>query len=112
MIWGLINALLFIPLLVTGKNRNNLDDVAAGRLVPNLKEFFQMAWTFSLVCLTWIFFRAENFTQATSYLTSIFQNVNVPINWEYFDKITLAGLFVLLFFDWFVWFCRVSVVMS
>ena len=100
VIWGLINALLFFPLLVTGKNRNNLDDVAAGRLLPNLKEFFQMALTFSLVCLTWIFFRAENLTQAISYLTSIIHNVNVPINWEHFDKITLGGLLVLLSFDW------------
>ena len=100
VIWGLINALLFIPLLITGSNRNHLNNVASGRLLPSFKELFQMALTFSLVCLTWIFFRAANITQAWSYLSSIFTNTNLPIDRESFDKITLGSLFIMVLFDW------------
>lgn len=98
--WGLINALLFIPLLISGNNRKHLDDVASGAYLPNLKEFFQIVFTFSLVCFTWIFFRAETLPKALSYITAIFQNISIPTNWEYFDKITILSLIVLLGFDW------------
>lgn len=98
--WGLINALLFIPLILKGKNRAHLDDVAAGRYFPSIKEIFQMMATFALVCFTWIFFRAENIDHAFAYIAAIFTNVSIPTDWELFDKITLISLAVLIFFDW------------
>ena len=100
VIWGLINALLFIPLLINGTNRAHLDDVAHGQFLPSVKEFLQMTLTFLLVCFTWIFFRAENLPHALSFLEAIYRNVSIPIDWEYFDKITLIALVILLFFDW------------
>lgn len=98
--WGIINALLFIPLLVMGNNRNHLNDVAPGSNLPSVKEGFQILLTFSLVCFTWIFFRATNLPHALSYIAAIFQNIRIPIDWEYFDKITLLSLLILLCFDW------------
>lgn len=100
VLWGVVNALLFIPLLITGSNRNHLNDVASGSHLPSIKEFFQMGLTFSLVCFTWIFFRAENLTHAISYLEAMFNNISLPIDWESFDKITLFALFILVLFDW------------
>lgn len=100
VIWGLINAMLFVPLLISGSNRKHLDDVATGQFFPSFKEAGQMALTFSLVCFTWIFFRAENITEAWSYLSAIFRNVNLPIDWESFDKITLGALSIMVLFDW------------
>ena len=69
IVWGLIHAVGFIPLLVTGRNRNNLHSVTAhGRLLPGVKDMFQMLGTFLFVTLAWIFFRAESVAKAWDML--------------------------------------------
>ena len=70
--WGLINALYFLPLLLLGQNRKNLDTVAQGRILPNIKELFQMVTTFTFATLAWIFFRADSISQAFLYIAKIF----------------------------------------
>ena len=70
--WGALNAIYFLPLLLTNNNRKNLDIVAAGKLLPSLKEIFGMISTFALTVFAWIFFRAENFSHAFSYISEIF----------------------------------------
>ncbi len=72
IVWGFINALFFMPLLLLGKNRKNTDTVAQGRILPNAKELFQMGTTFALTTLAWIFFRADSIGQAFSYIGHIF----------------------------------------
>lgn len=74
ILWGFLNALLFLPLLVSGKNKLHQDVVATGKLLPGMKEFFQMLFTFGLVTMVWIFFRAENISDAFNFLTHIFKN--------------------------------------
>jgi len=69
--WGLLHALFFLPSLVAGRNRRHLDDVAAGRWLPSAGEALQMASTFALVTLAWVFFRAESVTAAVAYLGGI-----------------------------------------
>lgn len=68
IVWGAYHALLFIPLLLSGRNRRYRNTVAEGRLFPNLKELLQMAVTFGLVLIGWIVFRAESIGQAAGYL--------------------------------------------
>lgn len=70
--WGFLNALYFLPLLLTNNNRNNLEIVAKGRLLPSVKEFFQIATTFALTVFAWIFFRAESMQHAFGYIGGIF----------------------------------------
>jgi len=72
VVWGALNALYFLPLLIAGKNRQNLGLVAEGRLLPNIKEFIQICTTFLLTMLAWIFFRASSVGHALSYLKGIF----------------------------------------
>ena len=72
VVWGALNALYFLPLLLTQSNRQNLEIVAKGDWLPGIKEFFQMGTTFALTVLAWIFFRAENTTHAFAYLGEIF----------------------------------------
>jgi D-alanyl-lipoteichoic acid acyltransferase DltB (MBOAT superfamily) len=72
--WGAFHAILFLPLILFGKNRKYTDTVAQGRLVPAIKEFFQMGITLGLVILGWILFRAENINQAWNYLLEIFSS--------------------------------------
>ncbi|MCC1484897.1 MBOAT family O-acyltransferase [Winogradskyella immobilis] len=72
IIWGALNALYFLPLLLSKKNRNHLDHVAKGSYFPSLKEFAAMLSTFILTCFAWIFFRAENIGHAWAYISKIF----------------------------------------
>ncbi|MBA0884746.1 MBOAT family O-acyltransferase [Flavobacterium undicola] len=71
-IWGFLNALYFLPLLLTNKNRTNLEIVAKNRWLPNFKESCQMIVTFGLTAFAWIFFRADSVASASHYIKGIF----------------------------------------
>jgi len=71
IVWGALNALYFLPLLLANKNRNHIEIVAQGRVLPSIKEFTGMMTTFWLTVLAWIFFRAESLTHAFEYLSGI-----------------------------------------
>ncbi|SEQ09482.1 D-alanyl-lipoteichoic acid acyltransferase DltB, MBOAT superfamily [Hyunsoonleella jejuensis] len=68
IVWGLLNALYFLPLLLGKRNRNHLNVVAQDSVLPNIKECLGMLLTFLLTVLAWIFFRAENITHAFNYI--------------------------------------------
>ena len=72
VIWGALNAIYFIPLLLTKKNRNHIDIVAKGKYFPTLKDLFLMFVTFGLTVFAWIFFRAEDLNHAFQIISSIF----------------------------------------
>lgn len=74
LVWGGLNALFFLPLLLRKKNRMHLDVVAKERVFPPLKEVFQILITFGITVFTWIFFRAESVGHAWLYLKGIFQS--------------------------------------
>ncbi|HRZ41694.1 MAG TPA: MBOAT family O-acyltransferase [Bacteroidales bacterium] len=69
--WGALNALYFLPLLLTRRNRMHLDIIGHGRVLPPLKETLKMLLTFTLTVIAWIFFRAENMGHAISILREI-----------------------------------------
>jgi D-alanyl-lipoteichoic acid acyltransferase DltB (MBOAT superfamily) len=72
IVWGALNAIYFLPLLLLDKNRTNTNTVAQGQKLPTLKELFSMLLTFSLTVFAWIFFRANNLGHAISYISEIF----------------------------------------
>ena len=72
IVWGGLNALYFLPLLLANKNRTNLGVVAEERALPNGRELLQMLTTFVLTIIAWIFFRAANVGHAMDYLAGIF----------------------------------------
>ena len=72
IVWGALNAVYFLPLMLMNKNRVNTDIVAEGKLFPSLKEVFQIGITFVLTVLAWVIFRAENMSHAINYLSEIF----------------------------------------
>jgi len=71
IVWGALNAIYFLPLLLTKNNRNNIDTVAKGKYLPSIKDFSFILLTFSLTVFAWIFFRAENIGHAISYISGI-----------------------------------------
>lgn len=91
IIWGALNAIYFLPLLLTKKNRNNIEIVSKGKYFPTIKELFAILTTFVLTVFAWIFFRANDIGHAIAYIakilsTSFFslpnvngQNLNIAI---------------------------------
>ena len=74
LVWGLLNALYFVPHLITGSKRHKLDVVAQGSWLPSLRDAYDMLFTFTLVCIAWVFFRADNLTAAVGIFKSIFSS--------------------------------------
>ena len=72
IVWGALNAIYFLPLLLLNRNRHNLEIVAKGKYLPNGREWLSMLVTFGLTVLAWIFFRSANMGEAVSYLGGIF----------------------------------------
>ena len=70
--WGAYHALLFLPLILLGKNRKYTNQVAEGRWLPNWKECGQMLFTFALVVIGWIIFRAPGMTSFIHYMDGMF----------------------------------------
>jgi alginate O-acetyltransferase complex protein AlgI len=71
IIWGALNAIYFLPLLLTNRNRQNLEIVAQDRFLPSFKELFAMGFTFAITVFAWIFFRAESVSQAFDIIREI-----------------------------------------
>ena len=72
ILWGALNAIYFLPLLLTGNNRKNLGIVAEGKLIPSFKEIVAMLTTFMFTIFAWIFFRANNLNSAVDYIFNMF----------------------------------------
>jgi D-alanyl-lipoteichoic acid acyltransferase DltB (MBOAT superfamily) len=107
IVWGLLNAIYFLPLLITKKNRRNIDTVSKGQYLPTLIDFFKMLLTFILTIFAWIFFRAENITHAFLYIKGIFSKsfFSIP-RFESSIISTKIMLILILFFFIIEWFQR------
>jgi alginate O-acetyltransferase complex protein AlgI len=103
IVWGALNAIYFLPLLLTNNNRNNLEIVAQGRLFPSLKEVLQILLTFALTLLAWIFFRAESLNHALEYTISIFTPslFQTPVVLTIKMLLVLVLVVAFLFAEWF-----------
>jgi alginate O-acetyltransferase complex protein AlgI len=98
IVWGALNAIYFLPLLLTKRNRKNTDLVAEGKTLPNLKEIMAMGGTFILTVFAWIFFRAKSIEHAIDYFSGIFAPsiFNIPQFDGKTEAITL-GIIIILF---------------
>jgi D-alanyl-lipoteichoic acid acyltransferase DltB (MBOAT superfamily) len=74
LIWGGLNALFILPSIIFKTNRNNIEIVAKGKILPSLKDFFNIFLTFNLTVLTWIFFRADSVQTAFLIISEIFSS--------------------------------------
>ena len=99
IVWGGLNALFFLPLLVREKNRNNLEVVAIGKIVPSFRDFFNILMTFGLTCFAWIFFRAESMEVAIAYIHNIF-NASLLQFPKPLPKKEMILIAIMLFIEW------------
>ena len=99
VIWGAYHAVLFMPLILMGKNRRFTDTVAANRILPTWRESGQMLLTFVLVVIGWVIFRAESITQVWEYLGRMWQWGTLKASYRFFtqsDIYTTSWLIVLM----------------
>ena len=108
IVWGFLNALYFLPLLLTKNNRNNIEIVAKGKALPKVKEMFKIGITFSLILFAWIFFRAESIEHAFSYIAQIFSDLSFPMpyvieratNLKILPMTILIMVVIFIFIEW------------
>ena len=67
VLWGAYHALLFVPLLLMGKNRRYREDDQTWRDIP------RMLLTFVLVLIGWVLFRSPDMASCIAYLARICQ---------------------------------------
>lgn len=101
--WGAYHSLLFLPLILTGKNRKYTNQVAEGRWLPSIKETGQMLVTFLFAVIGWIIFRADSIGQAWGYFCGICNNSLFTVPWlnlkSYYLPVVFS-IFVLLVVEW------------
>ncbi|MDX6190082.1 MBOAT family O-acyltransferase [Flavobacterium sp. Fl-318] len=101
VVWGFINAVYFLPLLLSNSNRNNMDAIELKFNFDSVKVLMSILYTFLLTCVAWVFFRARSITDAVSYLKRIVTNRD--FSFQYLDNerysyelLVMIGLFVLV----------------
>lgn len=97
--WGALNAFYFLPLLITNKNRNNLEIVAKGRMWPSLKELGAILLTFTLTVFAWIFFRAPSLKASFAYISRIFTKSLFSVPQDLYTRQWLF-IFILVAVEW------------
>ena len=106
IIWGALNAIYFLPLLLTNNNRKNLGVVAEGKLLPSIRELFAMLTTFILTVFAWIFFRAENIRHAFDYIGEIFSETIFYVPYFKNGTNSFTTIHLVLFFILVEWLGR------
>jgi alginate O-acetyltransferase complex protein AlgI len=100
--WGALNAVYFLPLLLTKRNRNHLDIVAKGRILPSLKEFLSIMLTFLATVFAWIFFRADSIGYAFKFIAGLFSDIQsyfLILTYDKYYKIIFLVL-ILVIIEW------------
>ncbi len=104
VVWGGLNAIYFLPLLLLKRNRKYTNDIAANRYLPSLREGFGILTTFILTTLAWVFFRAKSLEAAFDYLGGIFSTslLSIPtLSGRNTDMVVLMLLLVFfLVVEW------------
>ena len=98
--WGAFHALLFLPLILLGKNRKYTANDVTWRDIPKILI------TFCMVVLGWIIFRAETITQAWEILCGICSSSILSLPWVESAKTILPIPFILAHVILFEWFNR------
>lgn len=98
--WGAYHALLFLPLILSGRNRRYTGDIGA-----SAGNLLRIAGTFCLVAVGWIIFRAETIGDAWHYVRRIaspalFDRVALGSSCESPGISAAIGVAILLGVEW------------
>lgn len=94
VVWGVYNAILFIPMIIKGKNNINI----VNKVPLPIKELISIIITFIFVTIGWIIFRSENIELAWNYILRMFSEWEFPS--ELKAKTAILYIFILLSIEW------------
>ena len=101
--WGAYHAILFLPLILTGKNRKYTNQIAEGRILPTWKEAVQILLTFFLVTIGLIIFRSESIGQAWEYVCGMCNKSLFVVPWlmnrHYYIPVFI-NIMILVVVEW------------
>ena len=87
--WGALHGLFFLPLLLFNLNRKYVSEDAL-----RIRHLLKIGLTFGIVCLAWVFFRADSISEAIQFLGHIFEMNSM--NLEVFTKSSKYLLFSVI----------------
>lgn len=104
IVWGLLNAIYFLPLLLFKRNRNNVNTVAPGATFARFSDISKIVLTFILTLFAWVFFRADSVSHAGNMIASTVEGILVnPMEilsfWRPY-KFVLFAVFVFTAIEW------------
>lgn len=107
IVWGAYHAFLFLPLILLGKNRKYTEEVAVTHILPKPKEILQMLFTFVLVVMGWIIFRAESIGQVWQYFSGMWHGETLRATYGFFTRPEVwPGTLAILFMQIVEWIDR------
>ena len=107
--WGAYHALLFLPLILLGKNRKYTNQVAEGRFLPTWKETIQILCTFMFAVFGWIIFRATGMPSLLHYLEGMLQWGTLRASYRFFlpdENLVWPTNFLIILMVLVEWFQR------
>lgn len=107
--WGFLNALYFLPLLLSNKNRTHTGNIERVGFIQGMKLIPQIGLTFALTCLAWIFFRARTITDALGYIKRMFSNLQFKPQYFNIERYNFELVLMLVLFVGFEWFNRYKI---
>ena len=101
VVWGLLHGVLYIAYSLAWPDSQRLAAATpgGGSLVPSIESVLQIALTFSLTCLAWVFFRAASVSDALVIVRTIVSDVaTTPPAFAY--KHAAVWILVLFGVEW------------
>lgn len=101
--WGAFHAALFLPLLLSARNRKHLSVVADSRGYPTGGELMRMVGTFALTVLGWILFRAQSLPEAGRWLLSLLDvaSYRAIADFPHAGRVAFPMIALLFACEWF-----------
>lgn len=99
IVWGLYHACLISIFIIFGIKNQKKDIIGHNKLLPSMKESFQMTVTFLSVVYGWIIFRAENIDQCVDLLKAIVTNPFFNSN-QIYGGIFMIHILLMLIIEW------------
>ena len=107
IIWGFLNAIYYLPLLLANKNRIYLLDTFELKDKPSVKEFFKISSTFFLVTIGWVFFRSNTVGEAFKFLKRLLSfNINGGLEYLSIERYSVELIILLFAFVSLEWFSK------
>ena len=101
-VFGLYHGLLFVPLVFTGAFMKKKKMKTGAHDIPCIKDFCLMLFTYCLVAIGLLIFRAPSISVFESYVSSLFSN-GLNGSWGTLDLLLLLAMLmsiVMFVFEW------------